>query len=61
MSYKYVVTNGLKLLLSAACKSFQPVSQYVAVHEAALLEAAAGEPTDFFSSEVTSGKRRHEG
>lgn len=39
----------------------QPVSQYVAVHEAALLEAAAGEPTDFFSSEVTSGKRRHEG
>lgn len=39
----------------------QPVTQYVAVHEAAVLDAAAGEPTDFFSSEVTTGKRRHEG
>ncbi|XP_047489534.1 protein CBFA2T3-like isoform X1 [Penaeus chinensis] len=48
-------------LQSLARRASMPVSQYVAVHEAALLEAAAGEPTDFFSSEVTSGKRRHEG
>ncbi|XP_071519580.1 protein CBFA2T2-like isoform X3 [Panulirus ornatus] len=48
-------------LQSLARRATMPVSQYVAVHEAALLEATAGEPTDFFSSEVTSGKRRHEG
>ncbi|XP_042228604.1 protein CBFA2T2-like isoform X2 [Homarus americanus] len=48
-------------LQSLARRAAMPVSQYVAVHEAALLEATAGEPTDFFSSEVTSSKRRHEG
>ncbi|XP_053637897.1 protein CBFA2T1 isoform X3 [Cherax quadricarinatus] len=48
-------------LQSLARRAAMPVSQYVAVHEAALLESTAGEPTDFFSSEVTSSKRRHEG
>ncbi|XP_069179794.1 protein CBFA2T3 isoform X3 [Procambarus clarkii] len=48
-------------LQTLARRAAMPVSQYVAVHEAALLEATAGEPTDFFSSEVTSSKRRHEG
>ncbi|XP_037779403.1 protein CBFA2T3-like, partial [Penaeus monodon] len=33
-------------LQSLARRASMPVSQYVAVHEAALLEAAAGEPTD---------------
>ncbi|XP_066962656.1 protein CBFA2T1 isoform X2 [Macrobrachium rosenbergii] len=48
-------------LQSLARRATMPVSQYVTMHEAALLESTAGEPTDFFSSEVTSGKRRHEG